>query len=76
MIRAQISGRMTFFGISDVVTTSVYLEKEKTSIKKMMMKMMMKMKIIFINIMTKSQETTVFYGRLKFTSAMKQRPEK
>ena len=27
MIKAQISGRMAYFGISDVVTTSVYSEK-------------------------------------------------
>ena len=36
--------------------------------------MMMKM-IIIISIMNKSQETTVFHGRQKLTSAMKQRPE-
>ena len=43
--------------------------------KKLMM-MMMKMIIISISIMNKSQETMVFHGRQKLTSAMKQRPEK
>ena len=61
---------MVSIGISNVVTASVYLEK--TRLKKMMM---MKM-IIIIRIMNKSQETTVFHGRQKLTSAMKQRPEK
>ena len=32
--------------------------------------------MIIITIMNKSQETTVFQGRQKWTSAMKQRPEK
>ena len=65
-----------WYGICDVVTTSVYLEK--TRLKKLMMMMMMMMKMIFIiiSIMNKSQETTVFHGRQKLTSAMKQRPEK
>ena len=62
---------MASFGISDVVSASVY--SEKTRMKKLMM---MKMIIIIIIIMSKSQETTVFYGRQKLTSAMKQRPEK
>ena len=57
------------YGISDVVTISVYLEK--TSLKKLMMIM-----IIIIIIMNKSQETTVFHGRQKLTSAMKLRLEK
>ena len=48
--------------ISDVVTASVY--SEKIRIKKLML------------IMNKSQETTVFGGRQKLTSAMKLRPEK
>ena len=64
-------------GISDVVTASVY--SEKTRMKKLMMMMMMKMIIIIISsssIMNKSQESTVFGGRQKLTSAMKQRPEK
>ena len=63
-IKAQISGRMASIGISDVVTASVYLEK--TRLKKLMM----------IMIMNKLQETTVFHGRQKFTSAMKLRLEK
>ena len=74
MVKAQISGRMASIGISDVVTTSIY--SEKTRLKKFMMMMMMKMIIIIISIMNKSQETTVFHGRQKLTSAMKQRPEK
>ena len=56
---------MVSIGISDVVTSSVYLEI--TRLKKMM-------KIIII--MNKLQETTVFLGRQKLTSAMKLRPEK
>ena len=56
-IKVQISGRMSFIGISDVVTASVY--SEKTRLKKLMM--MMKMIIIIISIMNKSQETTVFH---------------
>ena len=67
----QISGRMSSIGISDVVTASVY--SEKTRMKKLMM--MMKT-ITIIIIMNKSQETMVFHGRQKLTSAMKQRPEK
>ena len=58
--------------ISDVVTTSVY--SEKTRLKKLMLTM--KMIIIIISIMNKSQETTVFHGRQKVTSAKKQRPDK
>ena len=61
-IKVQISGRMASIGISDVVTASVY--SEKTRLKKLML------------IMNKSQETTVFGGRQKLTSAMKLRPEK
>ena len=59
---------MASIGISDVVTDSVY--SEKTRLKKLMMM------IISISIMNKSQEATVFHGRQKLTSAMKQRPEK
>ena len=70
-IKIQISGRMASIGISDVVTASVYTEK--TRMKKLMM---MKMIIIIIIIMNKSQESTVFHGRQKLTSAMKQRPDK
>ena len=69
-IKVQISGRMASIGISDVVTASVY--SEKTRLKKLMIKMI----IIIISIMNKSQEMTVFHGRQKLTSAMKQRPEK
>ena len=68
-IKAQISGRMAAFGISDVVTAKVY--SEKTRMKKLVM--MMKM---IISVMNKSQETTVSHGRQKLTSAMKQGPEK
>ena len=71
-VKVQISGRMASIGISDVVSASVY--SEKTRMKKlMMMKMII---IIIISIMNKSQEMTVFHGRQKLTSAMKQRPEK
>ena len=69
MIKVQISGRMASIGISDVVTASVY--SEKTRLKKLMMII-----IIVSSIMNKSQETMVFHGRQKLTSAMKQRPEK
>ena len=41
--------------------------------KLMMMKVII---IIIIIIMNKSQELTVFHGRQKLTSALKQRPEK
>ena len=71
-MKVQISGRMASIGISDVVTTSVY--SEKTRLKKlMMMKLII---IISISIMNKSQETTVFHGHQKLTSAMKEMPEK
>ena len=63
-IKAQISERMASIGTSDVVTASVY--SEKTRLKKLMM----------IMTMNKSQETTFSHGRLKLTSAMKQRLEK
>ena len=62
---------MASIGISDVVSASVY--SEKTRMKKLMMIMKM---IIIISIMNKSQEMTVFHGRQKLTSAMKQRLEK
>ena len=65
MIKAQISGRMVSSGISDVMFASVH--SEKTRLKKL---------LIMIIIMKKSQETTVFSGRQKLTSAMKLRPEK
>ena len=74
MIKAQISGRMVSSGISDVVFASVY--SEKTHLKKLIMiKMMMMMMMISI-IINKSQETMVFRGLQKLTSAMKLRPEK
>ena len=63
-IKAQISGRMASIVISDVVTTSVYLEK--TRLKKLMS----------IMIMNKSQETMFFHGCQKLNSAMKVRLEK
>ena len=59
IIKAQISVKLATIGISDVVTASVY--SEKTCLKKLM-------KIIII--MNKSQETTIFHGRQKLTSAM------
>ena len=71
MIKTQISGRMVSIGISDVASASVH--SEKTRLKKLMMKMKM---ILIIIIMNKSQETTVFSGHQKLTSAMKLRPEK
>ena len=63
MIKAQISGKL----ICDVATASVL--SEKTHLKKLVM-------IIIIISMNKSQESTVFGGRQKLTSAMKLRPEK
>ena len=65
MIKAQISGRMVSNGISDVAIASVHSEET-----------CLKIIIIIIIIMNKSQETTVFHGRQKLTSAMKLRPEK
>ena len=67
--KVQISERMASIGISDVVTASVY--SEKTVLKKLMM-----MKIVIISISIMKQETIVFHGCQKLTSAMKQRPEK
>ena len=66
MIKAQISGRLIYSGTSDVAIALV--DSEKTRPKKLL-------KIIIIIIMNKSQEMTVFGGRQKLTSAMKQRPE-
>ena len=65
MIKAHFSERMVSSAISDVAFASVY--SEKTRLKKLM---------IMIIVMNKSQETTVFSGRQKLTSAMKLRPEK
>ena len=67
IIKAQISGKLVSSGISDVATASVHFEKSR--MKKLIM-------IMIIIIMNESQETTVFHGRQKLTSAMKQRPEK
>ena len=65
-LKATIKARrMASIGLSDVVTASVYLET--THLKKLM-------KIIII--MNKSQETTVFHGRQKLTSAMKDKARK
>ena len=60
-----ISGKMVCIGTNDVAFTSVH--SEKTRLKKL---------IMIIIIMKKSQETTVFSGCQKLTSAMKLRPEK
>ena len=59
-IKAHSSGRIASTGISDVVTASVYLEK--THLKQLMTMI--------------PQETTVFHGCQKLTSAMKLRLEK
>ena len=67
MIKGTISGRMLYSGISHVAFASVY--SEKTRLKKCWI-------MIIIIMMNKSQELTVFHGRQKLTSAMKQRPEK
>ena len=53
--------------MSDVAIASVHFEK--TRLKKLKI-------IIIIIIMNKSQETTVFGGHQKLTSATKLRPEK
>ena len=65
MIKAHFSGRMVSSSVSDVAFASVY--SEKTRLKKLMKKI--------IIIMNKSQDTKVFSGRQKLTSAMKLRPE-
>ena len=66
MIKAHSSGEMVS-SINDVVIASVH--SENTRLKKLMTIM------IIIIIMNKSQETAVFRGRQKLTSAMKLRPE-
>ena len=66
MTKGTISGRMLSSGISHVAFASVY--SEKTRLKECW--------IMIIIMMNKSQELTVFHGRQKLTSAMKQRPEK
>ena len=73
MKEAHFSGRMVSSGISDVAIASVH--SEKTRPKKLMMKMMMMMMMMMM-IMNNSQETMVFSGLQKLTSAMKLRPEK
>ena len=65
IIKDQIPGKLVTSGKSDVAIASVH--SEKTWAKKW---------IMIIIIMNKSQELTVFHGRQKLTSAMKQRPEK
>ena len=65
MIKAHFSGRMVSSSVSDVAFASVYSEKSR--LKKLMKKI--------IIIMNKSQETKVFSGHQKLTSAMKLRPE-
>ena len=62
---------MVSSGISDATSASVQLEK---TCPKKLMKMMMMMIIIFVIIINKSQETPLFSGRQKLTSAMKLRP--
>ena len=57
IIKAQISGKLVTSGISDVATASVH--SEKTCMKK----------LIMIIIMNKAQETTIFHGCQKLTSA-------
>ena len=66
MIKAQISGRIISSGISDVAIASVYSDKNPSE------------EVDYDNyyIDDNSQETTVFGGRQKLTSAMKLRPEK
>ena len=66
--RYTVTLRMVSSGICDEVIASVH--SEKTCLKKLMKMMMMMV------IMNKSQETTVFSGCQKLTSAMKLRPEK
>ena len=63
MIKTQISGRLISSGMGDVAIAPVH--SEKTCLKKLI-------KIIIIIM----QETTVFGGHQKLTSAMKLRPEK
>ena len=67
MIKGTISRRMLSSGISHVAFASVY--SEKTRMKKCWI-------MIIIIMINKSQELTVFYGRRKLSSAMKQWPEK
>ena len=66
IIKEKISGKLVTSGISDVAIASVH--SEKTRLKRMIM-------IIIISL-NKSQESSVFHGRQKLTSAMKQGPER
>ena len=64
-IKVQISGRMISSGISDVAFASLYSEKTPSE------------EVDYIKwLMNLSQETTVFGGLQKLTSAIKLRPEK
>ena len=68
MIKSHFSGKLVS-SISNVAFTSVY--SEKTCLKKLiMMNMMMMMLMMMIIITNKSQETSVFRGCQKLTSAM------
>ena len=49
MIKAHISGRPVSSGINDVVITTVYSEKTRLELMKMMMKMMMSIIIVIMN---------------------------
>ena len=71
--KTQSANELTGFSSHSTAKTND-LYSEKTRLKKLMM--MMRMKIISIIIVNKSQETTIFHGCQKLTSAMKQRPEK
>ena len=74
MIKAQISGITVSNGTSDVATASVH--SEKTHLKKLIMYLIIIIIIIIIIIMNKLQETMVFAGARKLTSATKLRTEK
>ena len=66
--KSTFSGRMEYSGISDVAFRFNILYLKKLMVMKMMM--------VIIIIMNKLQQTTVFSGLQKLTSAMKLRPEK
>ena len=66
MIKAQISGRIASIGISDADHLSILGENPSEEV----------YDDFIIMIMNKLQETTVFHGRQKLTSAMKLRLEK
>ena len=74
---AKTNGKSTNLRRNDIYWYKKCYERFSILRVKKLMMMMMKMIIIsIISIMNKSQETTVFHGRQKLTSAMKQRPEK